>query len=193
MAECAGMEVLTMKLEGKLAILRPLELSDAKTIVSLINREELKEFLSLVLPMNEFIEEEWIKRNAISHNSVVLGIESGGELIGTAGLMNIDWVNRSAEYGVGIYLPSYWNKGIGTEVTNLVLKYAFEYLNLNRVWLRVLEHNRRALHVYEKCGFIVEGRERQGRYFRGHYWDYVRMSMLAEEYWRRLDNNARGR
>lgn len=173
-----------MILKGELVTLRPIEVEDAKMIVGLINREELKEYLSLVYPLNNFLEEEWIKRNAINQNNIVLVIEFEGKLIGTAGFHSIDWVNRSTEYGIAIYDPNYWNKGIGTEVTMLMLKYAFEYLNLNRVWLRVVENNQRAIHVYEKCGFIKEGKERQARYFRGHYWDYVRMSILAEEYWR---------
>lgn len=184
---------LAVRLEGRLVTLRPLEVSDSKRIVSMINREELKEFLMLVFPITEYLEEEWIKRNAVSHNSIVFGLECESALVGTAGLTGIDWVNRSAEYGIGIYDPKFWNRGIGTEATSLVLKYAFEYLNLNRVWLRVLEYNRRAIRVYEKCGFIQEGRERQGRYYRGHYWDLVRMSILAEEYWRHLNGSQQQR
>jgi len=171
-------------LEGKFATLRPLELWDGRELAKYLNREELKEYTSLVFPINTFLEEEWIKRNAITHNNIVFAIESNGILIGTAGLSSIDWTSRSAEYGIAIYESTFWNKGIGTEVTMLILKYAFEYLNLNRVSLRVFENNPRAFHVYEKCGFIQEGRERQGRYYRGHYWDVIHMSILADEYWR---------
>ncbi|MFN3692127.1 MAG: GNAT family N-acetyltransferase, partial [Fervidobacterium sp.] len=159
--------------------LRPLELSDSKTLVEYLNNEEVKEFVGLFYPVNNFLEEEWIKRNAINHNNIVLGIEYEGKLIGTVGFHNIEWIIRSAEFGIAIYNPNFWNKGIGTIVTKLMLKYGFEYLNLNRIWLTVFENNTRAIHVYEKCGFIQEGRKRQGRYYKGHYWDVILMSILS--------------
>ena len=86
-----------MILEGKFATLRPLELWDGRELAKYLNREELKEYTSLVFPINTFLEEEWIKRNAITHNNIVFAIESNGVLIGTAGLSSIDWTSRSAE------------------------------------------------------------------------------------------------
>lgn len=173
---------MTMKSGG--VRLRPLEITDSKILVEYLNNEEIKEFVSLFFPINSFLEEEWIKRNAITHNDIVLGIEYDGRLVGTTGFHRIDWIARSAEFGIAIYDSSCWNKGIGTVATRLMLKYGFEYLNLNRIWLRVFENNPRAMHVYEKCGFIQEGRQRQGRYYKGHYWDVILMSILSEEYWR---------
>lgn len=171
-------------LKSDMLKLRPLELSDSKILVEYLNNEEIKEYVSLFFPINNFLEEEWIRKNAISHNNLTFGIEVDGKLVGTTGFKNIDWITRSTEYGIAIYDANYWNKGIGTEATKLMLKYGFEYLNLNRIWLRVFENNPRAIRVYEKCGFIHEGRERQGRYYKGHYWDVIHMSILAEEYWR---------
>ncbi|QAV33347.1 Protein N-acetyltransferase, RimJ/RimL family [Fervidobacterium changbaicum] len=173
-----------MRMEGNLATVRPMEISDAPRFAQLINDEKTKEYLSLVLPMNQYLKEEWIKKDAISHNQLNFSIEVNGNLVGSAGLMRIDWVARSAEYGIAIFDSNYWNKGIGTEVTQMMLKYAFEYLNLNRIWLRVFENNQRAIRVYEKCGFIQEGRMRQARYFKGQYFDIVLMSILTDEYWR---------
>jgi len=52
-------------------------------------------------------------------------------------------------------------QGLGTEVTRVVLDFAFGPLALHRVGLRVLAYNRRAIGCYEKCGFQEEGRERE--------------------------------
>ena len=173
-----------MRLEGKLATIRPMELSDVKKFVYYLNDEKIKDYLSLVFPINQFLEEEWIRKNSISHNSLHFAVDVEGVLIGSVGLISIDWIARSAEFGIAIYDPNYWNRGIGTEVTQLMLKYAFEYLNLNRVWLQVFENNQRAIRVYEKCGFIQEGRMRQARYLKGQYLDVIIMGILADEYWR---------
>jgi len=35
------------------------------------------------------------------------------------------------------------------------------------------ENNQRAIRVYEKCGFIQEGRMRQARYLKGQYIDVI--------------------
>lgn len=62
--------------------------------------------------------------------------------------------DKRARYAVGIYNPELLGKGLGTEVTMAVLRYAFEVLGLHRVDLRVLEYNKRAIACYQKCGFV---------------------------------------
>ncbi|WP_242833771.1 GNAT family N-acetyltransferase [Desulfosporosinus sp. OT] len=57
------------------------------------------------------------------------------------------------------------NIGIGTEVTKLVLNFAFNTMGYHKVYhkvyLRVLEYNKRAINCYEKCGFNREGIDRE--------------------------------
>jgi len=67
-------------------------------------------------------------------------------------------------------------------MTQLVLRYAFETLKLHRVDLRVLSYNKRAIRCYEKCGFIIEGYEREGAYIEGQFETDVMMSILEHEY-----------
>ena len=86
-------------------------------------------------------------------------IELEGRCIGAARLHTVDLKNRRAKYAIGIFSPEHWGKGYGTEVTHLVLRYAFEQVGLHRVELRVLEYNKRAIGCYRRCGFVEEGRE----------------------------------
>jgi RimJ/RimL family protein N-acetyltransferase len=44
-----------------------------------------------------------------------------------------------------------------------LLRHAFVTLNLNRVSLRVFKSNQRAMKVYERVGFKLEGRLREDR------------------------------
>jgi RimJ/RimL family protein N-acetyltransferase len=106
----------------------------------------------------------------------------GWRMIGNLSLLNIDWRNRSAEVGIFIGDKSCWNQGYGTEAMKLMLRHAFEMLNLNRVYLRVYETNPRAIRAYQKAGYVVEGRDRQGEYRNGKYWDVIRMSVLRKEW-----------
>lgn len=67
-------------------------------------------------------------------------------------------------------------------MTRLVLRYAFEDLGLHRVDLRVLEYNDRAIAVYEKCGFVREGVERESANVAGKWHSDLIMGILEHEY-----------
>ena len=102
-------------------------------------------------------------------------------LIGMTGLHHIDARNRHASFGITIGDKQLWGKGHGTKATGLMIRHAFRTLNLNRLWLHVYEYNPRAIRVYEKLGFRIEGRLRQDMFRDGRYWDTLVMGVLREE------------
>lgn len=112
-------------------------------------------------------------------------------LIGELGLDVVDWSGRDAFVGLGIGEPDYWSKGYGTDVMNVLLRYAFTELNLKRVSLGVFEYNPRAIRSYEKAGFRREGRLRQMLNREGRRWDNLYMGILREE-WLELNGAAPG-
>jgi RimJ/RimL family protein N-acetyltransferase len=81
----------------------------------------------------------------------------------------------------------YWGKGYGTDALRVLLRYAFDELNLHRVSLSVLEGNERAMRSYQKCGFRYEGRQRQVWAYDGRRWDEIYMGLLRDE-WHALNN-----
>lgn len=107
--------------------------------------------------------------------------------VGFVGLYQINPQVRSAEFRIIIGDRSFWGKGIGTECTKFIIKYAFESLNLNKVWLGVNDENIGAIKSYQKSGFVNEGRLRQEIYRNNRYYDAVRMSILKEE-WEKKKN-----
>jgi len=102
--------------------------------------------------------------------------------IGNCGLMLFDWRIRMAEAGIFIGEKRLWNQGYGSGAMTLLLRHAFETLNLNRISLHVYETNLRAIRSYEKVGFIHEGRLRQAEYQDGRYVDVVLMSVLRSDW-----------
>jgi RimJ/RimL family protein N-acetyltransferase len=48
--------------------------------------------------------------------------------------------------------------------------------------VRVVEYNARALRAYQKCGFVIEGREREAAFVDGTWFDDVMMGILDREY-----------
>ena len=172
-------------LAGEKCVLRPIMESDVPRLVELVNSPEVRKYLRMVFPINDVREREWVERLYKGYPSeIVFGIVPKNEegIIGTTGLHAIDWVNRDAVFGIAIWDARWWNKGIGTEATHLMVEYAFDQLNLHRVQLEVYEYNERAITVYKKVGFVEEGRRRKQKFLHGEYYDTIIMGILREEW-----------
>ncbi len=78
-----------------------------------------------------------------------------GEHVGTCTLYN--YTGTEVQLGIRIG-RSYWDKGYGTDAVNLLTNHAFTAMNVQRIWLKVLPQNTRAVRCYEKCGFVHAGR-----------------------------------
>lgn len=104
------------------------------------------------------------------------------EYIGQIDLHKIDWQNRSAVLGIVIGRKELLGQGYGREAIELMKRFVFERLNLNRLELEVLDFNERAYRCYLGCGFKEEGRLRQKEFKNGRYSDIIIMSVLAEEF-----------
>lgn len=131
-------------------------------------------------PLTEVDVAQWYDR--LCRDPLQWVIEADERCIGNARLHALDREHRHARYAIGIFSPRYWNCGYGTEATRLVLRFAFEQLHLHRVDLRVLEINHRAVACYHKCGFVIEGVEREGALIGGQWHSDVMMSILEQEY-----------
>ena len=106
--------------------------------------------------------------------------------LGQCTLMMIDTTARHAELAA-VMCPKQQNQGLGSEGIRLMLRYAFEELNLHRIYLKVHAENTGALRCYEKCGFVREGILRAHAYGGGKYHDVICMGILKEE-WEGLRN-----
>lgn len=102
--------------------------------------------------------------------------------IGLIGLDGIQWVHGDAWVGIGLGEREYWGKGYGTDAMRILLRYAFEELNLHRLSLSVFKYNSRAIRSYEKVGFVIEGRARQFLNRDGRRYDMIFMGILRDEW-----------
>ncbi len=172
---------------GERLRLRAAEREDLSRFVTWLNDPEVRQFLLLNLPLSMAQEERWFeamtKAPPAEHVLVIEVREGDGwKPVGNTSLMDIDWTNRLAEVGIFIGEKAYWGQGYGREVMRLMLKHGFETLNLNRIWLRVYEHNLRGIRAYEHAGFRHEGRLRQAVYKEGRYYDVLLMAVLRSEW-----------
>jgi RimJ/RimL family protein N-acetyltransferase len=130
------------------------------------------------------VDSRWFESYLESRsNNVRLAIclAETGQIVGVVYLLQIDWINRSAEFSIQIGEPSAQGRGIGEEATRIALRHAFADLNLRRVYLTVLAGNQRAQSLYEKVGFRAEGLFRAAAYKDGQYVDLIPMAILRDE------------
>lgn len=73
-------------------------------------------------------------------------------------------------------------RGLGREITRLVLSWAFGVLGAHRVELEVLAGNSRAINCYQACGFRHEGVRREAGLYPDGWKDFLLMGVLQAEY-----------
>lgn len=121
-------------------------------------------------------------QNRVNNGEYTWIIEVDNHCVGEAGFHKISEEDNSAVYRIGIFNHEFHSKGIGTEVTKLLLKFGFENMKWHRIELRVLDYNHRGIRCYEKCGFVKDGILRENAYINGKYHSDIVMSILDYEY-----------
>ena len=133
-------------------------------------------------PRSTKMAREWLERD----NDHVFGfaVRTLGDdrLIGDIGLWIENWAQAEGWVGIGLGERDYWGNGYGTDAMRVMLRFAFDELNLWRVSLGVFAHNPRAIRSYEKAGFRHEGVIRGDCQRDGQRWDSVFMRILREEW-----------
>ncbi len=165
---------------GKLVMLRAIEDRD-RALMAESKRDP--EFLRLVG------EEETVEPpltddqfESVKQSQFHWAIEVNDSCIGIALIHSLNEKDKQAVYAIAIFESENWGRGYGEESTRLVLDHAFNTLSLHRVWLRVLAYNHRAIRCYEKCGFIIEGTQRESALLNGVWYDDILMGILASEF-----------
>jgi RimJ/RimL family protein N-acetyltransferase len=122
--------------------------------------------------------ENWAKRLGFVFS---ICLNSDNAQAGVISLSNVTFKHSCGELGFWI-AKSYWGRGIGTESVKCLLKFAFEGLDLYRVYASAFEANIASRRILEKCGFQNEGVMREAilRYDRRH--NFFNYGILKSEY-----------
>jgi RimJ/RimL family protein N-acetyltransferase len=114
-------------------------------------------------------------------STYVWAIENDDRCVGSARLV-VDPDQHCATYAVGLFVPDLRGRGLGREVTRLVMAWAFHTLGVHRIQLDVLASNRRAINCYTACGFRREGVRREAELYPDGWRDFIVMGALQSEH-----------
>ena len=173
--------------EGKAFTIRPAVAGDAPRLAEIMNHTDVSKFM--LAPPNDTAE-AWVRRlervytysfvavvaggapdgaavdrvvpdGAVVDRTVADGTAVGRAVVGMVGLAR-GASPKTAHTGL-LHLmvdPAWHSHGIGTALMRHVTEYADGTLGLHRLELGVAANNPRAQALYERAGFVVEGRKR---------------------------------
>jgi RimJ/RimL family protein N-acetyltransferase len=169
-------------IHGERIVLRAVERDDLANYVLWLNDPAVLTYFGNLVPLSLAQEEQWYENMLQDSSQRVFSIELEERHIGGAGFGSIDGRNRSAEVGLFVGIPELWDQGLGRDVLETLLRFGFEQMNLQRIYLRVFADHKRAVHLYETVGFQHEGCWRQAAFRHDRYHDLLWMSMLRGEW-----------
>lgn len=173
---------------GTDVVLRLIEREDSDLVVKWRNNPRVKANLFGRMPLSRAGHNAWFEAYQRLGQEMVFIIETLEHVpVGTVGLSKIDHQNQSAEFGrMLIGEDSYIGRGLASDATITLLRFAFSELNLNRVFLEVFSFNDDAVETYRRCGFEIEGTKRECIFTRGSFFDVVVMSVLRQDFIRKF-------
>jgi RimJ/RimL family protein N-acetyltransferase len=114
---------------------------------------------------------------------VTFGIQTkAGTPIGLFRLNRVHPHHRLSMLSAFIGEAAYWGGGYGTDALLLIVDYAFDWLDLNKVWLQTMSLNERVMRQMEKVGFTLEARQRQSTWANNGWADMLSYGLRREEW-----------
>lgn len=173
------------KIVGDRIYLSPMNIDDYLKYVEWLNNFEIAKSINHYTDMVSIEgEKEWLEKASSEKYNFAIVCKENDTLLGNISLMKINEINRTAELGIFIGDENYLSRGYGSEAIMLLLDYAFRYVNLNNIMLKVFDFNKRAIKAYGKCGFKTFGIWKKSHYFNGKYCDEIFMNILREDFYK---------
>jgi putative acetyltransferase len=156
-------------------IVRAVKLEDAEYLNLMRTMSGVQENI-LGMPSERVADSEAFVRNLTSNDHMLVA-EKGGRVIGCVGLhvSSVLRTRHTASLGIMVH-KDHQGQGVGTALLNAALDIADNWLMLKRVELCVFTDNEKAITLYQKLGFAIEGTK---KYAAVRYGDYADEYLMA--------------
>ena len=170
-------------INGQILFIREAVRQDATRLIQYLEKIPYdSEFLTfgpgeLTLSVDE--EEKMILESSEARNKITLVVEVENKIVGCLNFRGGPRPRNehAGEFGVSV-LKEYWGQGIGTALIKEMIEWAKTSRVVRKIDLLVRSDNGRAVHIYEKLGFMREGVIRRGVLISGQFYDYIHMGYL---------------
>lgn len=168
------------RIYGPHIYLRPITYDDTKLIIRWRNDDSVKQYFIYRKPFTKEGQEKWMREEIETNNAFqfIVCENETNRPIGCTYLRDYDRTHNKAEYGVFIGEESMRGRGLGKEMLNLTLQFAFEVKKLHKVFARVLSDNAASLHCFLSCGFLREAYLKDEVYIDGKYQDVIFLAII---------------
>lgn len=173
-----------MRLHGDRVVLRAIERQDLKPLMEFHNDPEIGAMLEFSWPLSTVDQEAFFERQRIDERSKRLVIETAEHgVVGYTGLWGIDWIDGRAVNGIVVGKKEARRRGYAADALDTIAAAAFDQLRLHRLDARIYEFNEASLKLYvDRCGWVIEGRQREWVYRDGRHWDLILVGMTASDF-----------
>lgn len=165
--------------------LRALETSDMERCHKWHNERDLYD--TLVGPfrfVSKQAEQAWIERKtafSLSEINLAICLKGADKHIGNVYLSEINWISRRGHLSIFIGESEERSKGYGQSAVRQLISYSFKDLGLKKIFLYALEDNKAAIHIYEKCGFNIEGLLKNHVFHQGIFKNLIVMGIHSND------------
>jgi RimJ/RimL family protein N-acetyltransferase len=169
---------------GDLVRLRAMEPSDAEALWRWNHDPEVMRWMDAGYAQSLAQVQKWLTdRPRNDYGDVLFGIEELGDstLIGLVRLHGAEPETGIADLDIYLGEREYWGKGFATDAVRTACRYGFHHMRLHKITLTVVTENEAAHHIYQKVGFVDEGRLRQAFRREDGWLDKFTMGLLADE------------
>lgn len=163
-------------------IFRPFRIADADALVSWASSAD--ELLQWSGPHFTFpLDEPQLREYAVTAGDsrhLISGVRRDTDSVVAHAELNLLPEHNLGQIRRVAVAPEMRGRGIGLELIQWLVNFAFTELHLNRLELVVFSFNDCARRCYEAAGFREEGRAHEARKASSGYWDLVYMALLQK-------------
>jgi RimJ/RimL family protein N-acetyltransferase len=126
-------------------------------------------------------EEKWIDSHLQKPNHIILIAEMNSKIVGLLDFSNghRQRIAHTGEFGMSVD-KTLRDQGIGSLLLQVLIEWTTQNTTIEKIGLNVHSNNERAIALYKKMGFEVEGiRKRDLKYGDGQYVDTVVMGRFV--------------
>lgn len=165
--------------------LRAIEKDDLPQLMKWRNNPNFRKYFRETDEINQTKQELWFEsinsQNSKNKMFAIIKLDTN-ELMGACGLCYIDSINRSADFSIYLgYDNLYIDDKYSVEAANLMIKHAFNVLNLHRLWAEIYSIDTQKKKFFSVLNFKLDGELRETYWYNKQWHNSLFYSLLSTD------------